>query len=829
MKVRTMKCLRRFVVCLVGSMAALMLLGRFTAVAVAQTMLVNEGRAAAVIVTAPNPPRMVNLAAKELQTYLNKITGATLPILTSPPTDADTVAIYVGRSDATDRLGIKDEGLIDGAYRIVSGDKWLALVGRDRDFVPIEPWAIHHGDLSRMLSEWDKITGHTWGNPYGDSIHRNFNKQMNLWAYDERGSLNAVYAFLRDQGVRWYMPGELGEIVPKVTSVALPKVNRTVKPDFGLRYFHFAFFSFACTDDILWSLRLGLNTHSTAVGDALMMAHGMAYVHERKEFIEAHPDYYALIGGKRQTQDGGKPCMSSKGLFEENVLYLRRMFDHYQLPMGSVFPADGFGSMCQCPLCDGKATLQRGREGSMSDYVWEYANRVATELYKTHPDRPIACFAYGTYLLPPEKIDKLSPNLVVGIVQPRRMFNDPKTRERFEEIRRAWLTKVSTAKFIIWDHYPFTAPGRPSYGIPQYFPHLIATDLRSLKDKSFGEIVEVMFDDKRDMALHAPAFNHLNLYVTATGYWNAQQDVDALLAEYYTSFYGPAAVKMREFVDFCESAGEKLRSDAPAMDRALSLAQQARDAAPDGSPYQRRLDLLMRYLQPMKELKNQLAIGRKDVPEARIPPVVVADKDIQIDGKLDEPAWEEARPGYGLFGLSDVTTGARPAQRTTFRAFWAGDSLYLGIRCEDSDSKALNIGTKQSRDQALWNGDCVEVLLETPQHSYYQIAVNPAGAQFDADRISGINDQWASQAHVASHIGDGFWSVEMRIPIADARSGQLDPLHQVVGEKPTSLHPWFFNVCRQRIRGSQVELTTYSPTGKLSFHELMRFAKLYVH
>jgi len=50
-----------------------------------------------------------------------------------------------------------------------------------------------------------------------------------------RGSLNAVCGFLMKLGVRWYLPGELGEVVPKMKSITLPKIDETVKPDFEMR------------------------------------------------------------------------------------------------------------------------------------------------------------------------------------------------------------------------------------------------------------------------------------------------------------------------------------------------------------------------------------------------------------------------------------------------------------------------------------------------------------------------------------------------------------------------------------------------------------------
>ena len=201
----------------------------------ADGFLVEQGRSRAEIVVAETPPRAVKLAATELQTYLEKITGSRLEIVTSP-TGAMPVKIYVGESEHARRAGVDAEDLGRDAFRMVSGPDWLALVGRDWDFTPVEPWARSHTDwLKNKQAEWMKLAGHPWQNPVAASLYKDYSKQLDIWNFDHRGSLNAVYAFLRDLGVRWYMPGELGEIVPKSNTIALPEVNRTVRPEFEVR------------------------------------------------------------------------------------------------------------------------------------------------------------------------------------------------------------------------------------------------------------------------------------------------------------------------------------------------------------------------------------------------------------------------------------------------------------------------------------------------------------------------------------------------------------------------------------------------------------------
>ncbi|MEI6422707.1 MAG: hypothetical protein WCP55_10845, partial [Lentisphaerota bacterium] len=114
--------------------------------AMAETFIVKDGNSQAEIVVSKDAPRMAKLAAEELQTYVEKISGAKLPIANVPGKDVP-VQIYVGRSADTDRMKITDEGLKSGAFRMVSGKNYLVLLGHDSDFTPKEPHLRNNGDI----------------------------------------------------------------------------------------------------------------------------------------------------------------------------------------------------------------------------------------------------------------------------------------------------------------------------------------------------------------------------------------------------------------------------------------------------------------------------------------------------------------------------------------------------------------------------------------------------------------------------------------------------------------------------------------------------------
>jgi len=793
----------------------------------AERFIVKDGKALAQIVISDTPKRTARFAAGELQLHLQRISGATLPIVTEPSPDVP-VSIYVGRSKYTDQRKLDNTGLKYGAFHMRSGEDWLALLGRDTDTVHIEPHAQNPQDKTRVLAEWDKITGETWGNPRL-SVHRRYSPLWDIWESDERGSLNAVYAFLRSLGMRWYHPGELGRIVPSIKTIALPRVDRTDHPDFAVRHLFIYYHEFfmarpgleARAESIKWQLWLGLSSKQEVLGYSI--GHGTMIVHAREEVKRAHPEYYALWGGKRATEhlgNYGAACLSSEGLFEQNVKFVRAMFDHYNEPMTSVAPADGYISLCQCELCKGKDTPERGWDGLLSDYVWGYTQRVAQEVYKTHPDHKITCIAYSAYQLPPLKIDQFSPNIVVGLCRWRSLFHDPQVWQERLELRKQWLAKLPAKQFFIWEYYLHGRPNSPYEAMPVYFPQQIAKDLRSLKGISLGDYVEVYSNKGAPGDWDALASNHLNCYVTARYLWDADQDLDQLLEAYYDDFYGPARSEMKQFIEFAAANWNKANKNYQQIDQLFEKIGAARAAA-GNTVYGQRIDLIIQYMDRLKQLRERLVQGRDQNPKAR---ALRRNKHkLTLDGKMDEPFWE----GLPLYHLSDLQTGARPHFGTTFKMAWSNDALVFGIHCADNRTSGPNIAAYDNEDPNIWNGDVIEILLETQSHEYYQIAVGPSGAVMDLDRQNnGFNARWSSQTTAASHITDDGWTLEVRIPIVGETNADIDPLNGVAGRKPHKTYPWYFNVCRQRVSDKSKELTAFSPTGKPNFHDVMKFAEL---
>jgi tetratricopeptide (TPR) repeat protein len=801
----------------------------------ADSFLVKDGRPQAEIILDVKPHRSARVAAQELQNYVEKISGAHLPIVTTPGA-GDVTKIFIGTGEHTRGLALDSSELKDGAYRMVSGEGWLALFGSDSEFSPIEPWAKSNAEIMsrKVQREWNQITGAHWGVPntliykdrftlpgetgLPDAVRAAGVKQppLELWGQDERGTFNAVCGFLQKLGVRWYAPGELGEVVPSLQTIPLGHMDEVVRPDFPIRRVNIRP-GVHGPNLAMWAMRLG-SRDPYGIQDA----HGMDTMTQTPEILEAHPDWFALYGGKRQNQSGqrlNQLCYSNEELFQETVRNVRMQFDHFKVEMASVMPPDGYTAICQCTLCAGKDTPGRDRRGVASDHVWGFVNRVAREVRKTHPDKKIINCAYGIYALPPLSIEKLEPNVVVSIVGARRPVNNrAEEMEEVRKLREGWLAKTDNP-IVNFENYPFTDRG---WYLPSFTPHAMGEGINALKGISQGE--DIWLSIRQDFEKTGMGLNHFLVYFTQSMYWGGKErNIEALLSEYCALFYGPSADGMRAFFDYCEGNWQAMEKEKDKADTALSLFEKARAQADPSSVYGKRLALVEDYLKGLRNKSGQLGRKRGPVPVLRI--VGEASQKILIDGKFDEEPWVKSFPS-ATGKLREIQTGRAPLFGTTVKTLWRGNDFYVAIHCEEKPGEKPNNTANKHDDSALWYGDAVEVLLETESHSYYQIAINPSGAVVDLDRSAqrSASLSWDAQAEVATHIGDGYWDVEIRLPIT---ADENDPLHQVIGRKPTRSLPWYINVCRQRVREDGSEYSAFSPTGVDHFHMPMKFATLY--
>ncbi|MEM0970620.1 MAG: DUF4838 domain-containing protein, partial [Verrucomicrobiota bacterium] len=545
-----------------------------------------------------------------------------------------------------------------------------------------------------------------------------------------------------------------------------------MRPDFSLRQFNVRFGN-SDEEVVQWAMRLGIRQVY-----GLQIAHGMHTMTRPDALKTTKPEWFALYGGKRDTDTREKLnhlCYSNEDLFQETVKWARAQFDVYDYHSVSIMPPDAYIAICQGPLCEGKQIDAMGSRGKLSNHVWDFVNRVAKEVGKTHPDKRILCCAYGANTEPPTNIEKLEPNVQVLIVGGRRPRNSlPEQREYVRNLRAGWQAKTDRP-LMIFENYPFT--GRGVY-LPAFVVRTIGESIQATKGISEGEDIWLSFPrDHQDPNI---GFDHVQIYFTARMWWGGEEaDVGEMLEDYCDRFYGPAGAAMLRFFDFCETHYQSMDAELEAVETALALLEEAKGAVASGTVYAQRVALVDSFLERLRSKAGQLAQGRGPVPKLRT--VWEPKEPLVIDGKLDEEYWQKT-PASSTGRFRELQTGRTPIFGTSVKVAWdrSGQNLFFGIRCEEHPGEALNVTAKERDDPSIWDGDCLELLIETDAHRYYQIAVNPAGALVDLDRGADKAAwfRWESQAEVATQVADDHWTVEIRIPVTEDEN---DPLNQLVG------------------------------------------------
>ena len=179
--------------------------------------------------------------------------------------------------------------------------------------------------------------------------------------------------------------------------------------------------------------------------------------------------------------------------------------------------------------------------------------------------------------------------------------------------------------------------------------------------------------------------------------------------------------------------------------------------------------------QPLASLTATLIEGSGPTasnPDAPAPPVhaVRFDVPINVDGSLDEAAWQTAPPTT-LFHQRDPVEWAAPSQRTEVRVGYDDAALYIGAHLYDTAPDSV-IARLTRRDVSI-AADQFFVYLDPnrDRRSGYYFGVNAAGTLYDGTLSNdGAQDNswdavWLGRARRTS---DG-WVVEMRIPFSQLR------------------------------------------------------------
>lgn len=473
--------------------ALAVLLGLLTLAAGANAVtLVKEGKPTAVIVLPANASSMEKKCASELQKYIEKMSGALLPV--SDKADSGITQILIGRNPES-----------------------LKLVG---DIFDEE----HLG--------YDGIILKTIGN------------KLIILGKDGKGQLYAGYDFLNRLGCRFYLPHPDGEIIPSKKTISIDGLNHVHKPDFIKRNYwnngyvrpylaHPEWYS-------SWSDKNYLG------GVDLLHNHIYLYVCPKDKYFSAHPEYFPLVekNGKMVRTPGGQLCLSNPDLVKMFADAAIAAFDKKpDLKAFSLSPNDTKG-WCQCEKC--KSMDSPDPDVGLAWRVLKFNNEVAEIVSKKYPDKWLAYYAEYMNLPGPPVGMKAHPMIMPIIVNRYDIMHnihDPymgdtsKTGIHYnpDYIRLFNTWKDIAEQFGVREWYQLGKPPQ----LPAPMLYSIGDRIRFYKKHETAE-----FDGE---VIGRSPVNDITMYIGSRLIWDSNQDERAMLDEFFKLYFAEASGPMREY------------------------------------------------------------------------------------------------------------------------------------------------------------------------------------------------------------------------------------------------------------------------------------------
>jgi len=458
---------------------------------------------------------------------------------------AATLADYLGRITAAE-------------FRVVVGDGAQGIaVGQVGDFAH---------DETLPLSP-DRVTGRE------DYVLRTHSDGALLIGATEQAVEHAVWDFLYRLGHRQYFPGANWEVVPRIADARLD-VDVVERPDFYQRTFrsgHGATSREQSDAYIRWS-----NKNRATAGLEVQAGHAYgSIIRANRDEFERHPEYLALVDGKRVPSQF---CLSSPGLQklvgEHTIRYFRENPDRDCI---SLEPNDG-GGHCQCDACRAA--------GSVSDRVVTLANHAAEVANAANlGERYVGLLAYSRHAEAPTI--RVHPRVIVRVSFYGESASPRTVQARLAQIS-AWQKQGATIGLseylntFVWDHaLPARAKGSNLSYLRQMLPAVHSQGARYFHS-SLGD---------------GWGPTGLGAYVAARILWdvNEADRVEQLVDEFLHTTFGRAAEPMAEFYRLIDAGNGALLSE-DLLGRLYRTLSDAKRLASDAADVEARLDDLILYV-----------------------------------------------------------------------------------------------------------------------------------------------------------------------------------------------------------------------------------------
>jgi len=263
------------------------------------------------------------------------------------------------------------------------------------------------------------------------------------------------------------------------------------------------------------------------------------------KYFADHPEYFALVGGKR-VGENAQLCLTNPDVLKIAVEAVRTWFrESPGSTIASVSQNDCFNP-CACDVC---RSIDES-EGSHSGSLLQFVDEVAEQIEKEFPDKTIDTLAYQYTRKPPRTL-RPRKNVIVRLCSIECCFSHPlETCEKnasFKDDLVGW-SKL-TDRLYVWDY----ATNFASYLQPLPDVGVLARNVRFLADHGVRGIFEE--------GAYAPGgggdMSRLKSYVLARTLWDPSLDGAALRDEFLRGYFGRASKPIARWLDRLAEVVEK--------------------------------------------------------------------------------------------------------------------------------------------------------------------------------------------------------------------------------------------------------------------------------
>ena len=507
------------------------------------------------VVVEPSAPKTVRFAACEMTNFLSRVLGAPVPI-SGAPTSGRT-PIFLGDSARTRAAGLHPDRLPRDGFEVKVATDGVFIAGHD--------------------------------DPNEDMFARCRRNGGNSQRY-ERATLFGVYDFLeRYAGVRFYFPGELGEVVPRAGRLDLPAGFYGSHPYFTSRLYSHTDESLGSWYEELpkdeWRRATNLEIYRLRMETMhIPCCHGQQQAQLTKRFAKDHPEWFRLeevAPGRMERRTAYRPdapaynsqmCHTSgvwDELYKDAKSYLSGESASVRKPcrgfVGTgrnrreewvwnwngayrkyfdVMPADG---MFKCLCADCQAAYAKAKDPKSQwacELIWGKTAELGRRLIDEGVGGYITQMAYGSYRAVPD-VD-LPTNVLVMVAENGAWSvpDEDRWRREVAEIE-AWSRKMR-GRVWVWNYVgKFECAATAIPDVPSATPHAMGRYVKSIAPFTIGAYQE----SNNDRFF----FNYLPLYVFSRLAWNPSADPEAILDEHDRLMFGAGAEQMTEYVRIQEN------------------------------------------------------------------------------------------------------------------------------------------------------------------------------------------------------------------------------------------------------------------------------------